>query len=210
MDLFVVCTATFRLLYVLFVIRHGRRQIVHFNVTEHPTAAWVVQQIREAFPFDTAPRHFIFDRDSIFSAEVVATVKAIGAKPIRTAYRAPWQNGVAERWVQTARRDLLDHVVVLNERHLVRLLRDFVEGYYHPDRTHLGLGKETPARRAVEHRPSPGAKVVARSGTQRCATPPRWRAAQDGAPHSNRPRIASCRSRTVDLDPRAAASSTGV
>jgi hypothetical protein len=161
MDLFVVCTATFRLLYVLFVIRHGRRQIVHFNVTEHPTAAWVVQQIREAFPFDTAPRHFIFDRDSIFSAEVVATVKAIGAKPIRTAYRAPWQNGVAERWVQTARRDLLDHVVVLNERHLFRLLRDFVAGYYHPDRTHLGLGKETPARRAVEHRPSPGAKVMA-------------------------------------------------
>jgi putative transposase len=160
-DLFVVCTATFRLLYVVFLIRHGRRQIVHFNVTEHPTAAWVVQQIREAFPFDTAPRHFIFDRDSTFSAEVVATVKAIGAKPIRTAYRAPWQNGVAERWVQTARRDLLDHVVVLNERHLVRLLREFVEGYYHPDRTHLGQGKETPARRAVEHRPSPGAKVMA-------------------------------------------------
>jgi transposase InsO family protein len=161
MDLFVVCTATFRLLYVLFVIRHGRRPIVHFNVTEHPTAAWVVQQIREAFPFDTAPRHFIFDRDSIFCAGVVAAVKAIGAKPTRTAYRAPWQNGVAERWVQTARRDLLDHVVVLNERHLVRLLRDFVEGYYHPERTHLGLGKETPARRAIEHRPSPGAKVEA-------------------------------------------------
>jgi len=91
MDLFVVCTATFRLLYVLFVIRHGRRQIVHFNVTEHPSATWVVQQIREAFPFDTAPKYLIFDRDSIFSALVVGGVKAVGTKPTRTSYRSPWQ-----------------------------------------------------------------------------------------------------------------------
>ena len=86
MDLFVVCTVTFRLLYVLFVIRHGRRQIVHFNVTQYPTAAWVVQQVREAFPFDSAPKYFIFDRDSTFSAEVVGAVKAVGAEPTRTAY----------------------------------------------------------------------------------------------------------------------------
>ena len=88
-------------------------------------------------------------------------MKAMGARPTRTAYRAPWQNGVAERWIQTARRDLLDNVVVLNERHLVRLLWDFVEGYYHPDRTHLGLAKDTPSGREVEPKPSPGAKVVA-------------------------------------------------
>jgi transposase InsO family protein len=114
MDLFVVCTATFRLLYVLFVIRHGRREIVHFNVTDHPTAAWVVQQIREAFPFDTAPKYLIFDRDSTFSAQVVGAVKAVGATPTRTAYRAPWQNGTAERWIGCARAELLDHVVVLD------------------------------------------------------------------------------------------------
>ena len=160
MDLFVVCTATFRLLYVLFVIRHGRRQIVHLNVAEHPTAAWVVQQIREAFPYDTAPKYFIFDRDSIFCAEVVGAVKAAGAEPTRTAYRSPWQNGTAERWISSARRDLLDHVIILDERHLLRLLREYVR-YHHDDRTHLGLGKDTPARRAVEGRTSAGAKVVA-------------------------------------------------
>ena len=160
MDLFVVCTATFRLLYVLFVIQHGRRQIVHLNVAEHPTAAWVVQQIREAFPYDTAPKYFIFDRDSIFSAEVVGAVKAAGAEPTRTAYRSPWQNGTAERWISSARRDLLDHVIILDERHLLRLLREYVR-YHHDDRTHLGLGKDTPARRAVEGRTSAGAKVVA-------------------------------------------------
>lgn len=157
MDLFVVCAATFRLLYVLFVIRHGRRQIVHFNVTEHPTAAWVIQQIREAFPYDTAPKYFIFDRDSIFSAEVVGTVKAVGANPTRTSYRSPWQNGTAERWIGSARAEVFDHVIVLDE---ALLLREYV-AYHHDDRTHLGLAKETPMQRAVEPRPSPTAKVVA-------------------------------------------------
>ena len=159
MDLFVVVTVTFRVLYVLIVIRHGRRELVHFNVTQYPTANWVAQQIREAFPFDTAPRHLIFDRDSTFSAEVVGAVKAVGAKPTRTAYRSPWQNGTAERWIGCCRQELLDRVIVLDEAHLRRLLREYV-AYHHEDRTHGGLGKETPARRAVERRPSTGAKVV--------------------------------------------------
>ena len=160
MDLFVVVTATFRMLYVLFVIRHGRREIVHVNVTQHPTAKWVAQQIREAFPFDTAPKYLVFDRDSTFSADVVAAVKVVGAKPTRTAYRAPWQNGTAERWIGCARAELLDHAVVLDEKHLRRLLREYV-AYHHEDRTHCGLGKQTPAWRAIERRPSSGAKVVA-------------------------------------------------
>jgi hypothetical protein len=160
MDLFVVVTVTFRVLYVLFVIRHGRREIVHFNVTQHPTAAWVVQQVREAFPFDTAPRYLIFDRDSSFSAEVVGAVRAVGAKPTRTAYRAPWQNGTAERWVGCCREELLDHAIVLDEAHLRRLLREYV-AYHHDDRTHCGLAKETPMRRAVARRSSPAARVVA-------------------------------------------------
>jgi len=109
---------------------------------------------------DTVLRHVIFDRDSIFSASVVSTVKSFGIKAARTAYRSPWQNGVAERWVGSVRRELLDHVVVFNERHLRRLLRDYV-AYYHDDRTHLGLGKATPAERPVDRRPDGEAEVVA-------------------------------------------------
>jgi len=129
-------------------------------VTEHPTAAWVVQQLREAFPFDTAPKHLVFDRDSIFSAEVVRAAKCIGMKPSRTSYRSPWQNGTAERWVGSCRQELLDHVIVANEAHLRRLLRQYV-AYHHEDRTHCGLEKQTPMRRAVQQRPSANAKVVA-------------------------------------------------
>jgi putative transposase len=160
MDLLVVPTVSFRLLYVWFAIEHGRRRIVHFNVTPHPVAAWVVQQLRQAFPFDTAPRHLIFDRDSIFSASVVSTVKSFGTEPSRTAPRCPWQNGIAERWVGSLRRDLLDHVVVFGERHLRRLVRDYI-AYYQHDRTHLGLGKATPAVRVVQQRPDGEARVVA-------------------------------------------------
>ena len=150
MDFFVVFTVSFRLLYVLFVIRHGRRQIAHFNVTEHPTAAWVVQQLREAFPYDTAPKHFVFDRDSIFSAEVVRAVKSIGMKP--SAHGLPVARGRTGRpnggWA-ACRQELLDHVIVANEAHLRRLLRQYV-AYHHEDRTHCGLEKQTPMRRAVQ------------------------------------------------------------
>lgn len=97
MDFFTVPTVTFGVLYVWFAIGHGRRRILHFDVTAHPAATWVIQQLREAFPFGAAPRHVIFDRDSIFSAHVVSTMKSFGIQPTRTAFRSPWQNGVAER-----------------------------------------------------------------------------------------------------------------
>ena len=160
MDFFTVPTASLRMLYVLFVIEHRRRGIVHFNVTFNPTSAWVIQQLREAFPYDTAPKHLLFDRDTIFSPAVVRFVRAMGTQPTRTAYRCPWQNPVAERWIGSCRRQFLEHVVVLGERHLVRLLRSYLE-YYHEDRPHLGLGKDAPDRRAVTPRPSPSAKIVA-------------------------------------------------
>jgi transposase InsO family protein len=121
---------------------------------------WVTQQIREAFPFATAPRYLLLDRDSIFSAEVVRALTHLGVEPVRTGFRSPWHNGVAERWVGTCRRELLDHVILLNEDHLRRLLREFV-AYYHEDRTHLSLGKDTPARRAVCPQPSPTAGIMA-------------------------------------------------
>ena len=159
MDFFTVPTVSFRLLYALFVIHHRRRTIVHVNVTAHPTAAWVRQQLREAFPFEDLPRYLLMDRDSIFSAEVARTLTAMQVRPMRTGFRSPWQNGVAERWVGTCRRELLDHLIVLNEAHLRRLLRQFVD-YYHTDRTHLSLGKDSPFGRPVRAAPSPGAKVI--------------------------------------------------
>jgi putative transposase len=120
MDFFAVPTATFRVLYVWFAIRHSRREIVHWSVTESPTAPWVVQQLREAFPFDGAGgrlRHLVLDRDTIFSAAVVAAIASMGLEPTRTSYESPWQNGVAERFVGTVRRDLLDHAIVLDDEH---------------------------------------------------------------------------------------------
>src|SRR5262249_1684455 len=142
-DFFVIPTVTFHLVYAWFAIDHARCRILHFDVTDQPAAAWVVQQLREAFGLEATPRHLIFDRDSIFSAQVVSTVTSFGIKPTRAAYRSSWQNGIAERWVGSVRRELLDHVVVFNERHLRRLLREYV-AYYHDDRTRLGLDKETP------------------------------------------------------------------
>jgi transposase InsO family protein len=144
MDFFTVPTLTFGVLYCFFVIAHDRRRILHCNVTRHPTSAWVIQQLREAFPYDSAPGYLIFDHGSQFNDEVIDTIKDFGIKPMLTSYRSPWQNGVAERWVGNCRRDMLDHVIVLNERHLKRLINEYVR-YYHEDRTHLALAKGTPA-----------------------------------------------------------------
>ena len=147
MDFFTVPTITFGVLYCFFVIRHDRRRILHVNVTKHPTSLWIVQQVREAFPFGSAPRFVLFDRDAKYGAEIPAAIRSMKIKCVRTSLRSPWQNGVAERWVESCRRDLLDHVIALDERHLRRLLSEYVR-YHHEDRTHLGLGKETPNCRA--------------------------------------------------------------
>ncbi len=143
MDFFTVPTITFGVLYCFFVISHDRRRILHVNVTKHPTSGWITQQLREAFPFETSLKYLIFDRDRKFGFEVIAAVKATRIIPRRTSFRSPWQNGIAERWLGSCRRDLLDQIVALNERHLKRLLSEYVR-YHHEDRTHLGLEKETP------------------------------------------------------------------
>jgi transposase InsO family protein len=117
MDFFVVPTVRFHLLYVWFAIDHGRRRILHFNVTANPVARWVIQQLRDAFPDEPRHRFLIFDNDAIFSAEVARSIAGFGIGPCRTAYRSPWQNGTAERFVGTVRRELLDHVVVFGEDH---------------------------------------------------------------------------------------------
>jgi putative transposase len=111
-------------------------------VTKHPTSAGITQQLREAFPFETSHKYLVFDSDRRFGFEVIAALKATRVIPKPTSFRSPWQNGIAERWVGSCRRDLLDQIVALNERHLKRLLFEYVR-YHHEDRTHLGLEKGT-------------------------------------------------------------------
>ena len=152
MDFFTVPSLTFGVLYCFFVISHDRRHILHCNVTQHPTGLWITQQLREAFPYDSRHKYMILDRDAKFGETVSTAVAAIGLKAARTSFRSPWQNGVAERWIGSCRRDLLDHVIALNEHHLRRLLSEYVH-YYHLDRTHLGLEKDTPS-------PRPAAKLT--------------------------------------------------
>jgi putative transposase len=129
MDFFTVPTLTFQVLYCFFVISHDRRRVLHFNVTGHPSSTWIVQQLREAFPDQLAPRFLIFDRDAKYGWEVLIAVRSMAIRPIRTSFQSRWQNGVAERWVESCRRDLLDHIIAANERHLKRLLSDYVRYY---------------------------------------------------------------------------------
>lgn len=160
MDFFTVPTLTFGVLYCFFVIAHDRRRILHFNVTKHPTGAWVSQQLREAFPYDTTAKYLICDRDAVFGTDVVETIQTLGMRSKRTAFKSPWQNGVAERFVGSCRRDLLDRVIVVNEHHLKSLMTAYVR-YYRDDRTHLGLAKETPSGRVAETSPSASWRVTA-------------------------------------------------
>jgi transposase InsO family protein len=159
MDFFTVHTLTFGVLYCFFVIGHDRRRILHCNVTGQPNALWIVLQLREAWGYEQPHRYLIFDRDAKFSADVVSSIRESDIEPIRTAFRSPWQNGVAERWVGSVRRDLLDHVIVLNRRHLRRLLKEYIR-YYHEDRTHLGLGKDTPDGRVAASAPPSESNVI--------------------------------------------------
>jgi len=160
MDFFTVPTITFGVLYCFFVISHDRRRILHVNVTKHPTSGWIIQQLREAFPFEASHKYLIFDRDQKFGFEVIAAVKAASIIPKRTSFRSPWQNGIAERWVGSCRRDLLDHVIVLDERHLSRLLSEYVR-YFHEDRTHPGVGQRNSAR-SGRHNEYAQPKIVSR------------------------------------------------
>jgi transposase InsO family protein len=148
-DFFTVPTARFRVLYVFIVLSHDRRHIVHFNATEHPTAQWTAQQLVEAFPFDSAPRYLLRDRDAIYGEKVQRRIRSLGIDEVITAPRSPWQNPYVERVIGSIRRECLDHVIILNERHLRRILRDYFD-YYHSCRTHLSLNKDPPDSRAVE------------------------------------------------------------
>jgi putative transposase len=148
-DFFTVPTVTFRVLFVLVVLSHHRRRLVHFNVTEHPTAIWTAQQMVEAFPEDTAPRYVLRDRDKIYGYDFRERIRALGIEEVLTAPASPWQQPFVERLIGSVRRDCLDHVVVLGQRHLHKILKSYFD-YYHRSRTHLGLAKDTPESRAVQ------------------------------------------------------------
>jgi putative transposase len=148
-DFFSVPTLTCRILFVFVVLAHDRRRILHVNVTQHPTSAWTRQQLREAFPDDANARFLLHDRDTTFDAAFGRAVEAFGLTAVRTAPRSPWQNPYVERVIGSIRRECLDHVIVFNERHLRRVLRAYVV-YYQRSRTHLALGKDAPAERAVQ------------------------------------------------------------
>jgi len=157
-DFFVVATVTFRVLYCFLVLRHDRRRVVHFNVTPHPTARWTAQQIVEAFPFDEAPRFLIRDHDGIYDQDFCERVKHLGIEELVIAYRSPWQSPYVERLIGSIRRECLDHVIVFNEAHLLRILTDYF-AYYHQARSHLSLERNAPNPRNVEP-PSRG-RVIA-------------------------------------------------
>ena len=149
MDFFVVPTATFGLLYVLVVMNHARRKVVHFNITDSPTAAWTAQQIVNAFPYDTAPRYLLRDRDSIYGAVFVQRVEGMGIEQKLIAPRSPWQNPFVERLIGSIRRECLDRVIVFHESQLRRILASYFE-YYHRVRPHRSLCHDSPFPRAIE------------------------------------------------------------
>lgn len=156
MDFFTVPTLTGRLLFVFVVLSYDRRRVVHVNCTAHPTSAWTAQQLLEAFPEDTAPRWLLRDRDTIYDEQVRRRITSLGIGDVVSSPLSPWQNPYVERLIGSIRRECLDHVIVLSERHLRHILRAYL-AYYHRSRTHLALGKDAPDGRRAD---SGGGKIV--------------------------------------------------
>jgi transposase InsO family protein len=149
MDLFVAPTLGFDLLYAFIIVRLARRDLVWINVTPHPTADWIARQITEAFPWNEAPRYLIRDRDQVYGVAVRHRLRAMGIRDKPIAPRSPWQNGFAERLIGSIRRECVDHVIVLGEAHLRRILQAYAR-YYNDLRTHRSLDKDVPFSRPVQ------------------------------------------------------------
>jgi hypothetical protein len=159
-DFFTIPTVTFRVLYVFVILRHNRRQVVHFNVTAHPYAQWTAQQVINAFPYQEAPRFLLRDRDGIYGDDFTKRMESMGIEEVPLAPRSPWQNPYCERLIGSVRRECLDHVIVLNAAHLQRILTDYFK-YYHFVRPHLSLNRNSPTPRKVEP-PSQGQVISIR------------------------------------------------
>jgi len=148
-DFFTVATVRLHVLYVFVILAHDRRRVLHFNVTEHPTAVWAAQQIIEAFPEDGAPRYLLRDRDGIYGHCFTTRIEGMGIEQVRITARSPWQNCYVERAIGSIRRECLNHMIVLSEQHLRRILKSYFR-YYHESRTHLSLSKDAPESRAIQ------------------------------------------------------------
>jgi putative transposase len=144
-----VPTVTYKVLFVLLILAHERRRVVHFNITEHPTAQWTAQQVVDAFPWNEAPRYLLRDRDRIYGASFRQRVRHMGIEEVLIARRSPWQNPYVERLIGSIRHECLDYVIVLNEWHLRRILTSYFS-YYHPWRTHRALDMDAPVPRPVQ------------------------------------------------------------
>jgi transposase InsO family protein len=149
MDLFVVPTIRFDLLYAFVIVRLGRRDLVWINVTTNPTAEWIARQITQAFPWDEAPHYLIRDGDRIYTTVVTHRLRAMGIRDKPIAPRSPWQNGFAERLIGSIRRECVDHIIVLGEMHLRRVVKSYAN-YYNGVRTHRSLNKDAPVSRPVQ------------------------------------------------------------
>jgi putative transposase len=151
--MFVVASASFRLLYVMIILAHDRRKIVRFDVTRYPTPGWLARQVTEAFPWQTAPRYLLRDRDASDGQDFRRQVDAMGIAEVVSAARSPWQNAYVERVIGSIRRESLDHIVIINQRHLRRVLSSYAD-YYRRSRAHLSLDKDCPVPRPVMPRAS--------------------------------------------------------
>jgi putative transposase len=148
-DFAVVRTISFKAIYVFIAISHDRRKILHFGISSNPHSQWAIQQLRETFAFNKTTKYVIRDNDRIFSENFKRTIKRFGLKDKPTAFRSPWQNPICERVIGTLRRECLDHMIILNEKHLHDVLHEYINDYYNVSRTHMSLEKDSP-----EHRPT--------------------------------------------------------
>lgn len=157
-DFFTVPTISFKVLYVFLILSHERRRIIHFNITEYPSSRWTALQLMQAFPWDTAPKYLVRDRDGKYGREVLRAIHNLHIEDCPTARRSPWQNPYVERVIGSIRHECLDHMIILGEKHLRKVLREYFQ-YYHESRTHLGLDKDCPEHREIE--PPEMGKIVA-------------------------------------------------
>ncbi len=149
-DLFVVRTIFFKAIYVFVAISHDRRKILHFAVTSTPHSQWAIQQLRETFAFDETTKYVVRDNDKIFSEDFQMHIKIFGLEDTPTALRSPWQNPICERMIGTIRRECLDHIIIMNEKHLHSVLDEYINEYYNVNRTHMSLNKDSPVHRNVQ------------------------------------------------------------
>ena len=149
-DFAVVRTIFFKSIHVFIAISHHRRKILHFSVSSKPHSQWAIQQLRETFSFDENTKYVIRDNDKIFSEYFKQHIKYFGLKDKPTAYRSPWQNPIAERVIGTLRRECLDHMIILNEKHLYNVLHEYIFEYYNVSRTHMSLAKDSPEHRPIQ------------------------------------------------------------